>query len=783
MLPTIGVTGISSFSPVQLNVAQAVALEQASLVVTAPAGDTVSVDDTIANLESLTPGELSGLTGIGVTGLGVVDIAGNIEALTPAEIATLKSEGLTAITATDASVELTVSQAVALEDPIYITAPAGDSVTLADTASDILGLNASEAAGLGSIGITAIAIVDTAGDIEALTADQIAALGSDNLAKITATDASVKFSAAEAVALENAFIVVTAPLGDGVATIADTAADIETLTPTELGALHSVGITAIMVVDRSAQFTAAQALALEGGSIVVTAPAGDTVTLLDTAADIETMSPAQLDGLENIGITAVWVSDQSLTASGAEALENTYAADAATGAPPPFSSPPGQILTLADTAADIEAMSPAQLGALTSIGVTAVTVTDQSITLTVAQALALYDPVLISVPPGDSVIIADTTADIEALTPTEIAGLAAIGVNTIDVSGLSGGESLTINGGITLAVDGVVPSGDTITFTGTGGVLSLDDTVDMAGTIYGFSPPDTIDLTDVQYDTTGNGSASLGTDPNDNQQSILVTENSNTYYLDIDPTQVFLTGATFNLNPDGGGTGSGTDLTVVEPPVTSYDWVYPGQTADGVVVGSGGTVEVESGGTVNRTIVQGGGVLMADDGATINDTVLNDGTVDFDIAGTAVFSGPLTGRGILEVSGGGDLDVASAYTGAAQIDGSSTLEFTSTYFGVATFSGSSAGPGGTLQFDAGSTGPINVVNANDTVIAQPGSDNWINALVSYTLPANIDSLFLYAGAQGTGNSDAAGDALYALDAGNHAHDPDRQQPQRYLRGL
>jgi len=36
---------------------------------------------------------------------------------------------------------------------------------------------------------------------------------------------------------------------------------------------------------------------------------------------------------------------------------------------------------------------------------------------------------------------------------------------------------------------------------------------------------------------------------------------------------------------------------------------------------------------------------------------------------------------------------------------------------------------------------------------------------SYT-PANIDALFLYAGAHGTGNSDAAGDALYALDAGN-----------------
>jgi Ca2+-binding RTX toxin-like protein len=94
------------------------------------------------------------------------------------------------------------------------------------------------------------------------------------------------------------------------------------------------------------------------------------------------------------------------------------------------------------------------------------------------------------------------------------------------------------------------------------------------------------------------------------------------------------------------------------------------------------------------------------------------------------------------------------------------LEFTSTYVGVATFSGAPSGPGGTLKLDAPSTGPITVANPNDTVIAQPGGNNWINAAVSYTLPANIDALFLYAGSHGAGNSDASGDALYALDAGN-----------------
>jgi len=130
--------------------------------------------------------------------------------------------------------------------------------------------------------------------------------------------------------------------------------------------------------------------------------------------------------------------------------------------------------------------------------------------------------------------------------------------------------------------------------------------------------------------------------------------------------------------------------------------------------------------------------------------------------------------------------------------------------GAATFSGAPTGPGGTLKFDVPSTGPINVVNTNDTVMAQPGSNNWINAAVTgnsandtfvvynsadvvvpkagshdvvysavnYTLPTGVDVLILEASAtQGVGNSDAAGDALYAANPsqvatliGNSAND-------------
>jgi hypothetical protein len=58
-----------------------------------------------------------------------------------------------------------------------------------------------------------------------------------------------------------------------------------------------------------------------------------------------------------------------------------------------------------------------------------------------------------------------------------------------------------------------------------------------------------------------------------------------------------------------------------------------------------------------------------------------------------------------------------------------------------------------------------VFNTADVVVGQPGSADIVYAAADFTLPTNVDTLFLEAGTQGTGNSDASGDALYAADPG------------------
>ena len=251
---TTSVVDSDPAGPLSLSVAQATALETAGG--SAPSGDVVTLSDTAANIEGLTAAQIGGLKAIGVT----------------------------AIAATNASVSLTSAQAVALETAgLKVSAPSGDTVTLSDTAANIDGLTPTQITGLDAIGVTGII-----------------------------ASGAVILSVADAMALETAGLAISDP------TLSDTAANIESLTATEIRGLDAIGVVAITVTNGSVSFSVAQAIALETEGLKVSAPTGDFVTLSDTAANIATLTAAQIAGLEAIGVTAIAATNASVSLSVAQ---------------------------------------------------------------------------------------------------------------------------------------------------------------------------------------------------------------------------------------------------------------------------------------------------------------------------------------------------------------------------------------------------------------------------------------------------------------------------------
>ena len=176
----------------------------------------VTLSDTAANIDGLTPTQITGLDAIGVTGI----IASGAVILSVAEAMALETAGL------------------AISDP-----------TLSDTAVNIESLTATEILGLDAIGVTTIAV----------------------------TNGSVSFSVAQAIALETEGLKVSAPTGDFV-TLSDTAANIATLTAAQIAGLEAIGVTAIVATNASVSLSVAQTSAVTTAGLSVGAPANDTVT-------------------------------------------------------------------------------------------------------------------------------------------------------------------------------------------------------------------------------------------------------------------------------------------------------------------------------------------------------------------------------------------------------------------------------------------------------------------------------------------------------------------------
>ncbi len=454
-LPTIGVSSIvSTNGSVKISVAQAQALETAALRITKPGGlaNTVTVSDLAANIASLTAAQISLLTGVGVTG----------------------------ISATDTGITLNLAQTLALESvKLKVSVPSGYKATASDIAANVGALTAAQITGLPLVGVTAVVVSDpsnltltvaqatalesakvtlslqsgayavlsdTAANIAKLTATQIAGLVNLHVTQIQASDTNASLTTAQATALETANIPVSAPAGSAVQ-ILDAAGRLQALTVAQINALPAIGVSRLVSSNAGVRFTVAQTIALEAGALTVTPYVGTKVTVWDTGANIGTLAPAQISALAPTGFGGLASNSGGVALSVAQTL-------ALEGVALKITAPSGSKVTVSDQAANIQAMSASQVAALSAAGVSGVTATDGSVTLSLAQAVALESPVIkVTAPAGSTVSAADTAANIAALTTTQIAGLKSIGVTAL--SGIDANVALTVAQATALETAGV----------------------------------------------------------------------------------------------------------------------------------------------------------------------------------------------------------------------------------------------------------------------------------------------------------------------------------------
>ncbi|WP_428683480.1 hypothetical protein [Reyranella sp.] len=336
-----------------------------------------ATDDVLA----LTVAKFQALGPISLTSEDVVTLAdtgANLAALTAAELAAAVAAGVDKINATDNALSLSVEQYRAIAGTIELTA--GDAVTLADTAAALGAMSVSDIAGLAGRGVDRI---DVANNALTWSLAQVQSLG------------AVSLTVADKV------------------TVAGTGAEIGALTPAQLSSLSAKGVDRLDVTDGALTLTKAQALALRAISLADAA----VVVVADTGSQLTKLTPDQIFDLWTKGVDRLDANNDSLTLTVAK-----Y--DALHG----IGLTANDLITLSDSSANISALTASAIAALAAKGIDRVDAADGVLTLSVAQYRALGTVALTL---ADHVILADTSANLAALTPAENAALASKGIDEV----------------------------------------------------------------------------------------------------------------------------------------------------------------------------------------------------------------------------------------------------------------------------------------------------------------------------------------------------------------
>ncbi|WP_218037674.1 M10 family metallopeptidase C-terminal domain-containing protein, partial [Reyranella soli] len=176
-------------------------------------------------------------------------------------------------------------------------------------------------------------------------------------------------------------------------TLADTGAILAGLSGADFGGLAANGVDRLDSTNNVLSLSVAQFQAL--GAVTLTA--ADTVTLVDAGTTLAGLSVADIGGLATKGVDRLDSIDNVLTLSVAQYLAlGTVTLTAA------------DTVTLADTGATLAGLTAAQITALTGIGIDRIDATDDALTLSRAQFVALGN---VTATLDDALTVVGTAAD------------------------------------------------------------------------------------------------------------------------------------------------------------------------------------------------------------------------------------------------------------------------------------------------------------------------------------------------------------------------------------
>jgi hypothetical protein len=259
----------------------------------------------------------------------------------------------------------------------------------------------------------------------------VSTLGQNTIDSVLGDSTEIQSALTEAIPGLNSTAEIVQNVADGLISIQETAADLQSLTQGQLVGLAQLQLSSITSVDSSVLLDADQVLALEAGALTVDAPLGDVVALGDQAAQIASYTAYELEALAQTGVTVIAASDN------ASVILNLAQVDALEAYNLSIKTVSDYTVSLSDTAANIGAviggLGDAEIEALRSAGVDTI-IADANVVLSASQAIAAAAAGLNIRAQSGVVSLMGTATDIEELTLAQIEALKSVGVQKISAA-------------------------------------------------------------------------------------------------------------------------------------------------------------------------------------------------------------------------------------------------------------------------------------------------------------------------------------------------------------